>query len=896
MDETTNAARALIEWYWSHGKKRKEEYRLLPETWLAQLYDVHNSSARLSVSAPQDSRAALALWGPSQTGKSVMLSSYIDAKADKYGKGSALDWGTPVRFSIPHKGSAEEAEKTITLNPFNAGMDGSGCITRFTMVNPEEPHGMDLEHPVKLDLATPAQILHALAAGYASECKQEIPGKSSMRIWDKRSLTELLDGYDQGVSQELEPDRSAYELLHEVIDILKMLREASIHRYAGLPRPGEGFEIIREKILQCRSLLASRDKVVAFAAVLFWEGGSKLTEIYDGLRRMRDTVQGYLGGKGNIHCSFEVAHLFLDISTYAKIVDKAKGSDSGRQKLSDQINALSWKSSDDGIIMTHESGGGQKLVRDDIEFAYLQGIVWKLQVPLREDHIKENSPTLHKLLTKADIVDFPGVSNVQPGAEEDMLSPEELSPRDDHDFFTAILKRGKTSSIVASTALDCDLDGFSILVRVMVPPGKPDQLANGINVWWRTLTGKSVHSASSRDLPLNLIVTFFGNLLNNVCMPGGPDCLPQALESLQSLGKLSDPKILKAFATNYHFVRFAHIISGDEWTEEQMESSLAHMKRESSFKHQFGDRLDEVLNEMVTERNGNGGVEYVLKQLIQDADQSPRRQYIEERREENLNELQASFLAPFPPTAGDESAIREELLDKWKTGLKDRLEEEMRIQINKQEETDSAWEDSAKVVTHDLRKFINVNPDILEPLPSGLGGPGFRPTGYVKRQLKLWKDSKGHYGTENLRKVGVDSIVESQKLLQYFIDAVNVTVLADWINDVYGQGESTYSKDHRNHLAIRMIRELFPEIRGRKLHNRVSRTTFNDLLTLTRLEREAGLYYTESPHYEAIIEPLHEMFERLKNQAPPDGRGEQPGDGQLRALAESHPVLEDAVN
>ncbi|SVD36699.1 uncharacterized protein METZ01_LOCUS389553, partial [marine metagenome] len=213
-----------------------------------------------------------------------------------------------------------------------------------------------------------------------------------------------------------------------------------------------------------------------------------------------------------------------------------------------------------------------------------------------------------------------------------------------------------------------------------------------------------------------------------------------------------------------------------------------------------------------------------------------------------------------------------------------------------QEETDWVWEDPAQVVTHSLRDFINVDPEILEPLPSGLGGPGFKPTGYVKRQLKLWKDSKSHYGTEKLRKVGIDSIVDSQKLLQYVIDSVSANVLADWINDIFAQTESNGKKNPQKHIAIRMIRELFPEIRNRELHDRVSRATYDELLTLFRLEKEAGSFYENSPHYKALIKPLYQMFERLKTEAPPDARGDQPGDDELRSLAETHPLLGDAVS
>jgi hypothetical protein len=45
------------------------------------------------------------------------------------------------------------------------------------------------------------------------------------------------------------------------------------------------------------------------------------------------------------------------------------------------------------------------------DFCLFQGLVWQLEVSLRSDVIEKKSPTLHSLLTAADLLDFPGVAN-----------------------------------------------------------------------------------------------------------------------------------------------------------------------------------------------------------------------------------------------------------------------------------------------------------------------------------------------------------------------------------------------------------------------------------------------------------------------------------------------------
>src|SRR5580704_5125313 len=95
--ERTAFFRDLIEWYWQHGSRREDDYAIPTSSWLKQLYE-----AEKQLTAIDDARAkprpAMAIWGPSQTGKSTLVASDINALAlyprteGVDGTGSGLHW------------------------------------------------------------------------------------------------------------------------------------------------------------------------------------------------------------------------------------------------------------------------------------------------------------------------------------------------------------------------------------------------------------------------------------------------------------------------------------------------------------------------------------------------------------------------------------------------------------------------------------------------------------------------------------------------------------------------------------------------------------------------------------------------------------------------------------
>ena len=69
----------LIDWYWNHGVLRKDEYALSRGHWLEEVYAIAERRAKLeALDSAEGAKKALGVWGPSQTGKSTLLSRYLD--------------------------------------------------------------------------------------------------------------------------------------------------------------------------------------------------------------------------------------------------------------------------------------------------------------------------------------------------------------------------------------------------------------------------------------------------------------------------------------------------------------------------------------------------------------------------------------------------------------------------------------------------------------------------------------------------------------------------------------------------------------------------------------------------------------------------------------------------
>ncbi|MEI8376227.1 MAG: virulence factor SrfC family protein [Planctomycetota bacterium] len=533
-DVGLTAAEAIVEWYWKHGIARQGAYAISP-VWLKNLYQ-RRDLLRSIENGRFQKKASLGLWGPSQSGKSTLISQFVDQGADTSGKGGSLHWSSPTLFSSRD----ELPSEVIVFNPHNVGADASGCVSRFVLREDSEVPFHDF--PVELRLLNPSQLMHAISAGYLSECQRE-------DNWTVERLEELLE---KTSGPFLRVDRQAFEQLHEVTDIIGMLIEARDERFTGLDAGGK-WSSLSNRVIESRFLLSDKSKVWDFAAKLLWGGQASLTRLYERLMKVREKLPNAC-----LYCSMEVAATLVNIESYR--IFRATGNEEllpkGARRIKDVIRHLSWE--DRGCNAVVGTNFPQmKLLEKDDDFGLLQGLVRELIIPLRSQKYQggENqSSDFSRFMKSAELVDFPGVPLRDQNAKEKLLDLSSLPDSDDARLLTDVLKRGKVASLVIGYSRSLGLDAFMLLVRAGHFAPKPEQLHRGLIAWWKFVDPKyDVHKPQGRAAPLPLFfnMTFFANIIDKVAQGAVSTGLHPLTEMVKQLEPFVDPNVCTMLTTTY---------------------------------------------------------------------------------------------------------------------------------------------------------------------------------------------------------------------------------------------------------------------------------------------------------------------------------------------------------
>lgn len=821
---------AVIEWYWTHGVRRDDpRYSVSRGNWLDAVYRVRDK-ARTIQKGEASAKPVMALWGPSQTGKSTLMSGYLDDPEDGLGERSALRWSEaePVRFVV----GKDKSDDLIVLNPFNFGSDASGCVSRYVLCDAVP----DPEHPVEVTLATESQILHALAVGYLSEC-EERNDKGEITAWDAESFKALLDR--QQASGE--PTRAAFEALQQLAETVDLLILSEIRRYSNLASQWRG--ALRAQMLECEALLGSVQAVEKFAAELLWDSWSSITASYSKLVAKRREWQS-----GTLRCSFRTASILLDIDSYKKCAE--------RPETREKVMSLTVKTRD-GISCV-SSGSGTPLARDNDDFGQFQGLVWELRVPLRSDVLRERAPVLCDFLESADLLDFPGVANNYGNATKHKDGDLAGKPVV---MLTEVLKRGKTASIVVTGARSLDIDGFSLLMRLGKFPAQPVQLVAGISSWLRAFGHP--WPPHEKAMPLNLIMTFCADLVNKVMSAGLRDGLQGCFDQLKSLGHLADPKVVNALATNYPQFNECHIFG----TPEEQTTALEGIVADGAFKDRFGDSA-QSFREMVA----NGGTNFVFKTLREQALTSNRAALLQTRLTEAGKQLQQLIQQQLP----DENAVsddRDGALDAWVGAIKARL--------NQPRKHDHDLDNPILVSRH-LRAFLNIDPDEIDDVPLNAARMKLNFRQHVEKQYRSWQSKRAQY--PQLADVGIADGTQASRLLTYLIEVVDLDSVVTFFRDNLGNITSRVEgRQARRFLAIKMCNALLrgsaddPPHREPKAVNAV-------LEELAQIDEQHNAAPENSTHYRAVIEPFIKRLEQVKTIST-GARPPQAGDAELTTIS-----------
>ena len=579
----------LIDWFWAYGIRRPGNYGLPTGGWLRRLYTASRQLAQVEASE-KNLRPACALWGPSATGKSTLLSNFLDHKVwhglgaedPVDGTRSALYWpgAEPVVFFIDL--SEEEilkgrAKGVVSINPYTGGRDASAVLTRFVRGSLDKSgggHAVEFpKYPVELDFLGEKQILSALALGYDSECLGRPKEQWQQKEWVQEEFLNELDRFnmDQAVAEGAPPDKLAYGIVHDLCEVLEDLVLAGVRRFEKLAlsaRQADEWRSILYSLLEQRSLISSAERAREFAGRILWDGSPKITRLYNELLRKRAWLKEEWGileaeekvgdKKGNtVHCTLKVAARLLNMDTYDLI---QKGQEEGRFRL------LYEKEGDRIFLGLEEGAEPVEPFANEDEFGLLQGLVWEMVMPVNFENLPP-SP-FRDFLERSDLLDFPGVSNdtanqVTRIAVWDDIPPQEQGQLTEEQrfstyrFFTKILKRGKTASIVGNYVKRLTIDGFTLFLRLdRYPPASADQILTGINTWWKCMKWDYDRKMGGRSpLPLNLALTWWKGLFDTYATLArqGEEFFATKTEILRKLGRVSHAGVLwGTCALNYY--------------------------------------------------------------------------------------------------------------------------------------------------------------------------------------------------------------------------------------------------------------------------------------------------------------------------------------------------------
>jgi hypothetical protein len=858
MNAVTHAldARSLTNWFWQHGTRRSKY--AISANWVSQLYD-STELLEVAQAVEERTRGGVAIWGPSQAGKSTLLSAFLDGDQG----GSAINWSTdhPFRFSR----SEERFPDTPALNPFNLRSDASGCVTCFSL----RESVADPVHPVTITLSTRQGLMQAVAAGYLTECVVETEADKEV-VWEPDAVLALLP-----VPQAVPTlKRNAFELARDLSVTIERLIADGTRRYRWLAREDAWNNQVRNALMHSAFDL---DLVEALVRRLLWDDASGLNGLFSDLDKARLQYEGWFGGR-SLHCSLEFASLLLDIATFKTLSGLDVVLDTPehqrQQQLRARVLATRYEQRGDSILIGNQ---GTLLFGDEYAFGLFQGLVWAIEVPLNAAYIRASSQTLTQLLERADLYDVPGVAREEDGRPQEMLNAG-AGGADRADLLSKVVKRGKTASIITRFARERRIDGVLLLVKGGEYPSKPRQLISGIETIWNGLR-PTRHQPDVPPAPTFLCLTFMATFINEAAHGGFPASgLTEIGEKLARLGPLADPRMVDTFVTTYPQYPAGKILV-DQRT---CESLLDTITRDAWFRRQFpaGSGTHSFRSMLF---DVDGGVGYLLAAMAEKMGEPASRGFVQETVQREASRIDQLIADAMPFHEGGLNETRQ-ALDALAWGIR-RLLSAPIDQDDVLVDHDRSYRASELV-----RSLSEVRWEELEPLPtSRTNVPNLG--AYLERQKRVWREMPSV--RKALAQAGLTP-TQSALVLDAFCDSIDVAALAIWLFGLLPAQTMHRDAEHfRTYVATAMTNDLLGGDSFAESQESLPLEVQGFMQTL-QLRFDRWMLGTEeagSPHYDMIVRPFVRRIGRVAAAVQARDWTPQPGDDEIKALARRRPGL-----
>ena len=464
------ALKELVEWYWKFGVNRGE-YTIQP----IDLYSIYKVLERQrAMEAAKADKPCVAFWGPSQSGKSSSVESYID------GDGlSAIVWKEDQKIRKFSKGEGSGNENDY-FNPRNGNDDASALVTRFYLPSSEDE--IDKSFPVQLIPASRKHILMALTEGYIRKCESV----SSYR----RSR-----GYGNA-NQNVKLEKESFGLLCDLCDVCKLLSMTE-GKFQGFNDQSRIEKIISSGPSDDIS------KTWKFVADILWDGSVTLCNVAERI----SGISGMLRNYETISATMTAAAFLEDMSkavesAHLLIVEESADKKHLRIRCSDE----DVKTEDGWSVKTPEVG----LVGE------FQASIGEIRIPLNPRHLKDTP--FKAFLKDHHLIDIPGVTNWASGtseAKEKKLSLwdgdcdkmfERLTEAEKMKFYKEVYKTGMTFSVVYG----CSVDSFVIFYPTGDKGGirESSLFSEAIKAWIEPYNMAGEPYDDNFTTPLDLFINF----------------------------------------------------------------------------------------------------------------------------------------------------------------------------------------------------------------------------------------------------------------------------------------------------------------------------------------------------------------------------------------------------
>jgi hypothetical protein len=853
----------LVNWYWEHGIRRgydandpdRELRKISIGGWLDPIVRIidRNKAIRSNVNA----KACLALWGPSQTGKSTMISRYVDGMLDD-GSDSALTWSSAhkTRFSPPKDGVElfkQIAPDTVIFNPFNQQSDASGVATRYTLqkaadglVNPD--------FPIEIKFTTRAQIIQSLSLGYLSECF------SIGEHFDYTQETFMEEVAGEAVS-DAAPDPEAYRLLKDIADVIEFMK--GVPRFNNLFRRGDWDKKIRKALVSSPQLLGSVDAAEKFMAKIFWDSSEILTRVYKEAARILDDLTAEWRGC-KVLATMEVGALLVDIDSFKWYANPELGGD-GAERIKEKVSQLAYeKAGNDVHIFLRPSGS--RIAGEN--FAYFQAICAELRVPLKRENLETDPSknTFLELAEKCDFLDFPGVSNRNVGNNVgegntdliDLTATPSLT-----EIFTRVFKQGKTQCVVYGYVRKYGIDAFSILVRSNLNPAKSSLLNDGVREWLCSFDPEWLPGRRA-DMPVFVNMTFFAALLNIVAQSGVGAGLRPYVERVQEL-TFARTDAATFFATTYQQFDQGKILHAL-----QEDSTIRSILADPVFVSSTG-LTEENLHAVYSQ---DGGLDYMFANIARAVNSNRRIDRCRVILEKDKKELRRLIASQLPSAEDAMSDAQKAKLLECK-----RIIEETLTRIEEDDNSSEYREFAA-----DIKNLFSAPCEVFDPIPQNATNMSKREIlTYVRNQISKWYS----YKTANLEDSEYLTLEQKQTILIALRDSVDGESLFQIIRNSLGQ-INTYVMAEAARYPFSLAFGNLLQKGSLHVESDTSAGDRNPVILDTfiqaAIEKDSGKH--GSPYCHVILSPFIARLETMSENCRAGARPPQEGDAELKAISD----------